>query len=313
MADVTRKFDEKRRKLLQGLFGAFGSDNPHEAEAARGRIESLLREFGKGWADVFELLGGKARVRAELARDIVSLGAGDPEVRAAARRRIADLLDRHRKNWNDLVNILCATSHEAWACDPPADAPERVNPYQLIRYLFEQYVALEPHEYVVVALWALHTHTYYQFALTPRLALRSAYPDSGKTTVLNLLERLTRHAKKYAAITPAVLYHLVDQTHPTLLIDEADNLSLGLQANGRLRAVFNAGHENGGKIAILERGKPREFSVFAPLALALPKNYGVLPETLDSRCITIKMKRHDGAQTSPVRSQSPRSGLRRRL
>jgi hypothetical protein len=294
MSTIIRKFDEKKRKQLQGLFGALGSDNEHEAEAARGRIESLLREFGKGWADIFELLGGKNSLRADLADDIVDLGDGDPEVRATARRRINDLLDRHRKTWNDLVNVLCATSYEAWACDPLADAPDRVNPFQLIHYLLEQYVVLEPHEYIAVSLWALHAHCYNEFGLTPRLALRSSLPNCGKTTVLNILERLTVRARKYAAITPAVLYHLIDQTHPTLLIDEVDNLSLALQANGRLRAIFNSGHENGGVLAILQHGEPREFSTFAPMALALPKNYGVLPRTLESRCITIRMKRQDG-------------------
>jgi hypothetical protein len=290
---ITRVFDDKKRKLLQALFAALGSDNEHESEAARGRIESLLREFGKGWADIIKLLGGKNNLRADLASDIAELGAGDPEARAAARRRIFELLDRNRRNWNDLVNVVCATSHEAWACDPLADAPDHVNSFDLVLHLMQEYIAAEPHEYVALTLWAHHTHVYHQFMVTPRLALRSRHPDSGKTTTLDILKILSARARKFDSITAAALYRLIDREHPAVLIDEADNLSIELKANGRLRAIFNSGHRKGGSIAITEEGELREYSTFAPLALALPRMYG-LPGTLNSRCITIKLKRQDG-------------------
>jgi hypothetical protein len=86
------------------------------------------------------------------------------------------------------------------------------------------------------------------------------------------------------------LYHLIDETHPTLLIDEADNLGIALRPNGRLRAVFNSGHRRGGTVAIIEHGATRKFSTHAPLALALPEMRG-LPRTLNSRSITISMQR----------------------
>jgi hypothetical protein len=149
---------------------------------------------------------------------------------------------------------------------------------------------MKPHEYVAVALWALHTHIYDRFMVTPRLALRSPVADFGKTTLLDILSRLTARPAKFDAITTAALYRLIDQTHPTLLIDEADNFGLALQPNGRLRAVFNSGHRSGGTVAISERGSVHKFATFSPLALALPEMRG-LPRTLDSRCITITMKR----------------------
>ena len=133
---IVRRFGERERDRLGKLFGQLGTDNVNEAEAARGRIESLLREFGKVWADLIELLAGKPdAVRADLAGDITGLGSSDPSERASARSRIADLLARHRKSWNDLVNVLCSASHEAWACDPLSDAPDRVT---LVHYLLEK-------------------------------------------------------------------------------------------------------------------------------------------------------------------------------
>jgi hypothetical protein len=273
------------------LFHQLGTDNVHEAEAARAAMDSLLRQFGKGWSDLIELLGGNpAVIDADLARNIAALGAGDPDARANARRAIDDLLDRHRKNWNDLADALCDSVPAAWASNAAADDPPRVNPLALVHHLLEEYVALKPHEYVAVALWTLHTHLFDRFMVTPRLALRSPVADCGKTTLLDILSKLTARPEKFDAITSAALYHAIDETHPTLLIDEADNLGLALQVNGRLRAVFNSGHRNGGTVAILERGTIRKFSTFAPLALALPEMRG-LPRTLNSRSISITMER----------------------
>jgi hypothetical protein len=289
---IQRRFDDRERERLGKLFSQLGTDNQHEAEAARSRIDALLRQFDKTWSDLIGLLGGDTPVplRADLARDIVALGSSDPDERANAWRNIADLLARHRKSWNDLVDVLCTASHEAWACDSPANDLPRVNPLKLVHYLLAEYVALQPHQYVAVALWILHTHIYDRFTVTPRQALCSPVADCGKTTLIDVMSRLTARPAKFDSITTAALYRVIDQTHPTLLIDEADNLGLALRPNGRLRAVFNSGHRSGGTIAIVEGGSTRRFSTFAPLALALPEMRG-LPRTLNSRSISITMER----------------------
>lgn len=127
--------------------------------------------------------------------------------------------------------------------------------------------------------------------VTPRLALRSPVAGCGKTVTIDILSRLVARPAKFDSITASAIYHLIDANHPTLLIDEADNLVLGLQANGKIRAVFNSGHREGGTVAIREGDETKRFSTFAPLALALPDIVGGLPRTLNSRCITITMQR----------------------
>ena len=67
-----------------------------------------------------------------------------------------------------------------------------------------------------------------------------------------------------------MLVRLIDRTHLTALLNEVHNLGLELRGNGRLRAVFNSGHAKGGIGSLMEGGKDREYSTFAPLALALP-------------------------------------------
>ncbi|MHC2661695.1 DUF3631 domain-containing protein [Bradyrhizobium diazoefficiens] len=288
---LQRLFDLHARARLRKLFAALGTDNAHESATARERIDALLREHGRHWSDVIELLGGDVDVLLDdLVRDIAGLGAADPAARARARRAIDDLLVRERKTWNDLVAALSG-SHEAWACKPQQPDPDRVNPLALILHLLGDYVALAPHQLVAVSLWALHTFVYAQFAVTPRLVLRSPTAGAGKTVLLDLLSTLVPKPEKFDAITTAALIRTIDQMHPTVLIDEADNMNIALQPNGRLRAIFNSGHRQGGTDAISERGTVRKFSTFAPLALALPEMVHGLPRTLNSRSITIGMER----------------------
>jgi hypothetical protein len=285
--NVVKRFGERERERLVKLVRTLGADN-HEAEAARGRIDSLLSEFSKTWDDLIELLsGGTATITADLAADIIALGSSDPAARAEARRRIMALLAKKRATWNDLVDALVSSA--PWASHPSSADPKRVNPLDLVDHLLREYIELREHEYVALALWAFHTHVFSLFMVTPRLALRSPAPDCGKTTALDILGKLVARPAKFDAITAAAIYHLVDETHPTLLVDEADNLFM--QPNGRLRAVFNSGHRNGGTIAIRDQGETRKFSTFAPLALALPDVMFGLPRTLSSRCVTITMHR----------------------
>jgi hypothetical protein len=128
--------------------------------------------------------------------------------------------------------------------------------------------------------------------VTPRLALRSPVAACGKTTLIDILSTLVARPEKFDSISTAAIFRLIDSSHPTLLIDEADNLGIALQQNGRLRAVFNSGHRKGGQVGLMEGGRMRKYSTFAPLALALPDTMFGLPRTLDSRSITITMERH---------------------
>jgi hypothetical protein len=290
--DIILSFDTRAHERLVKLFRQLGTDNLHEADTARGRIASLLQKFNKSWADLIALLGNGATLSIQpgLVADIAGLGDPDPVQRADARHRIMELLARHRMTWNDLADALCGVTLASWLSSSRPD-PQRVDPITLIVHLLKEYVALKEHEYLATALWAMHTHIYRHFMVTPRLVLRSPVAGCGKTVLLDILAKLVSVPKKVDSITTAALFRLIDETHATMLVDEADNLMLGLRGNGRLRSVFNAGHRHGGNIVLLEDGEAREFSIFAPLALALPDAAGGLPRTLNSRSITMMMER----------------------
>jgi hypothetical protein len=294
---IVKRFGDRERELLGKLFRSLGSDNVHEAEAFRGRIDSLLNTFNKTWDDLIGLLGAGSSIvlDRDVIFDIAMLGHANPGARDKARRRIADRLALHRKNWNDLSDALYGVAPAPWLGPGATPDPVRVNPLNLVIHLLEEYVDLRgPHEYIAVALWALHTHTYDRFMITPRMALRSPVAGCGKTQLIDVLTKLTARPAKFDSITTAAIFRMIDESHPTLFIDEADNLGIALGTNGRLRAVFNSGHRHGGQVGLMEAGEVREFSTFAPLLLALPDAVHGLPRTLNSRCITLIMSRSSG-------------------
>src|SRR5262249_33677446 len=152
-SNLQRCFGERDRKRLEKLLRTLGSDNVDQAEIARRAIDALLNEFGKTWRDIIVLLGvDVGALLDELVRENSKLGSRDPKERNCAGSSIDNLLRRHRKNWNDLIAALTG-ANEPWACKPKPDDPPRVNPLELVHFLLGEYVALEEHQLVAVALW----------------------------------------------------------------------------------------------------------------------------------------------------------------
>lgn len=233
----------------------------------------------------------------------LALGSDNAGEREAARAKLDALLAKNRKTWNDLHELMTkggqTDDHWSTVDEAPADAPtgppgitgEKAKDHhalELLRHLVETYVDLKPHEAVAVALWTLHTHLYDRFAVSPRLALTSPVRGCGKTTLLALLELFVHRARRMDGVSPAAIYWRIDLEHPTLLVDEADNL--GLAASGNLRAVMNSGHRRGGGIERVISGAPKKFSTFTPMAIAA---IGTLPLPLMHRSIVIHMERTD--------------------
>ncbi len=278
------------RDLLVKLFRVLGSDNANEREAARGRIDELLHKHRKDWGDLAALLCiGPTTISPNLAAHIGALGSRDAAEQEDARRWVADLLALRRKSWNDLADLLYAPTSPSWADDDQTSPIPDVNPFQLVHHVVCEYVALQPHEAVAVALWIMHAHVFDRFIVTPRLVLTSPTEGCGKSTLLSIIERLVPRAEKSDGITSAAIYHLIDRERPTLLVDEIDNADLAL--HGRMRALYNSGHRKGGAFTLMQRGQPHRFSTFAPVALA---GIGTLPLPLMRRAVVIAMAKHDG-------------------
>jgi len=157
----------------------------------------------------------------------------------------------------------------------------------------------------LLTLWAAHTHLCMETYTTPRLILDSPVPGSGKTTVLEHLERLCLSPVQMASLSsPALLTRMLDAGLRTVLIDEADR-SLNPNKDGvaELLAVLNSGYKRGGTRPVLEPArengwKTNEMSTFCPVAMA--GNNPNLPEDTKSRSIRVLLMPdiHDTAEES---------------
>ncbi len=158
-----------------------------------------------------------------------------------------------------------------------------------------------------VTLWVAHTHAVSVFPSTPRLAVLSPEPGSGKTRVLEVLELLVPAPLFTLNASANALFRLVTATDtlPTLLLDEADTV-FGPRASKDhedLRGFVNGGHRRGAlAYRCVVRGKAiavESFESFAPVALA---GLDDLPDTIMTRSVVVRMRRRaPGDYVQPFR------------
>jgi hypothetical protein len=144
-----------------------------------------------------------------------------------------------------------------------------------------------------VVLWAAHTHAAIAFETTPRLALLSPEPGSGKTRALEILDLIGSEPMHCLSASPAAIFRTLQARSVTLLFDEVDAVFQRrgtADANEDLRALLNAGYRRGASIprCVGPRHDVEHFPVFAPVALA---GLGDLPDTLMSRSVIVRMRR----------------------
>ena len=140
---------------------------------------------------------------------------------------------------------------------------------------------------------AAHTHLAEAIYTTPRLLLDSPVPGSGKTTVLEHLERLCVNGGNMSSITSdAMLTRLIDGYGlATILIDEADRaLSPDQPGIGKLMAVINSGYKVGGSRPVSvpdgDGGwRVQKMPTFSPVAMA--GNAPALPSDTVSRTVRV--------------------------
>jgi hypothetical protein len=139
----------------------------------------------------------------------------------------------------------------------------------------------------VTALWVAHTHALDAAHISPRLFITSPEKQSGKSSLLILLEHLVYNARRLSSISGAGIFRTIEAIHPTLLLDEADNR---VAKSDDITSVLNDGWSRGGKTLRLvgPNYTPREFSTWAAVAIA---GIGRLRDTLEDRSIIIEMHR----------------------
>lgn len=144
----------------------------------------------------------------------------------------------------------------------------------------------------LITIWAAHTYVVEETYTTPRLQIDSVMPESGKTTVLEHLQRLAWKPLSASSISSdALLPRVLDRGVRTILIDEADrSLDPKDPIMKDVIAIINTGYKRGGSRPVLIKDEDgnwtdREMSTYAPVALA--GNNPSLPDDTRSRCIRV--------------------------
>jgi hypothetical protein len=153
-----------------------------------------------------------------------------------------------------------------------------------------RFIYAKPAEIDTLAAWIAHTYVYRGFGYTPRLGVFAENENSGKSTVLKMVLAMGDKPIKTMNASANAVYAIIAQQHPTLCIDESDNIfgKTGSGEKGRvLRGILNEGVEEDGVVLRMVGGAPTPFPVFGPAAFA---GLGRLPKTMMSRCVIINLK-----------------------
>jgi putative DNA primase/helicase len=174
-----------------------------------------------------------------------------------------------------------AASTDPWNVEPWPDPVETRVLLQEISAKISKYIVMRPEGLTATVLWTTMAWAQDGATHSPVLAAISVEPDSGKSTLLGVLRFLV--PKPFVSVEPTgpSVYRTVDREHPTLIIDEADDL---FYRKSDLRAIVNAGWSRGTKI-------PRQGRWYDPFC---PKILGILgktklPRTIASRSIILRM------------------------
>ena len=125
-----------------------------------------------------------------------------------------------------------------------------------LRDVMKRYVVLPEMAAEALALWVVHTYAFTLRQVTTYIGVVSPEKRCGKTTLLELLGSLANRSLTAANISPSALFRVIEETQPTLLIDEADTF---LQGRDELAGILNAGYRknNSYVVRVADRSKPR--------------------------------------------------------
>ena len=161
-------------------------------------------------------------------------------------------------------------------------------------------------KYDTAVLWAFHTcvrdsDERLAFAETPRLAILSDGPASGKTRLLELLKSLSFNGQSVLNPSMAGLLCAINEDRASVFLDEID-LYFGKNNRMNERSVINGGYRTGNYV----RHANAKHDTFSPLAMCGMSQNFMTNEALAatrSRSIVIRMApRPDNAVIAPYRA-----------
>src|SRR5262249_40983045 len=188
-----------------------------------------------------------------------------------------------------------------WHVDPWDTAVSGAELLDDLEKMFRRYIILPKCAAEALALWTLHAWTMDAGDISPFLVLVSPTKRCGKTSVLIIPYYVTPRSELASNISASAVFRYIQETRPTLLIDEADSF---LKDNEEMRGILNSGHSKAAahvirNVEINGEYKPQRFSTWAPKAIATIRS---LADTLEDRAIIVQLQRKPpGAKVERLR------------
>jgi hypothetical protein len=205
------------------------------------------------------------------------------------RASILDLLvkgERARLGFDDDDTVAPAL-YAHWNVEMAAEPIDGGILLRALKEAIRRYVFASDDHALVAALWIMFSWLHEQVTHSPILFVTSAERDSGKTTLLGVINFLARRSLQSVDISGAALFRSITKWEPTLIVDEADD---ALVDNVDLRSVINSGWTRGqGTVRCHpDTHEPELFSTFAPKGVAMKGRN--LPDTTLSRSVIVTMR-----------------------
>jgi hypothetical protein len=160
------------------------------------------------------------------------------------------------------------------------------------------YVIMDAYQRDAVALWGVFTHTHDLRDYAPLLVITSPMKRCGKSRLEEVLARVVPRPEPLIGVSGALLPRLIENHHPTLLIDEFDAMMKGDKDMAEaLRGVLNSSFNRAGatvcKLVQVPGGgwQERRFSLWAPAAIGGIGGAGGPPDTVKDRAVNIRLMR----------------------
>jgi hypothetical protein len=225
--------------------------------------------------------------RRETVKDMLALVTCDRRLILRHKEVLAKEKIRLRHDIPKVMSRWSLKSVKAWL-----DGNAEVDPldvYMGVKTVFEEYIELEDDTtYDFLTLWAIGTYFFHLFPAYPYIYV-GGIKQTGKTKLLNILERICFNAKNSLDITESALFRNVEIFRLTLLIDEADILD-NPERRQSIRKLLWGGYKRGSLVNRTNPNtlQPEWFEVYSPKAIA---NIKGVEDVLEDRCIVLIMKR----------------------
>src|SRR6185369_13282247 len=142
---------------------------------------------------------------------------------------------KNRKTMKNEHNMNSKDRHRRKQDEP---WPEPVDGKSLLDALCRalgRFVVLPRFAQEILALLTLHTYAFELRDITTYIGIESPEKRCGKTTLMTVLSELVNRPEAAANISSPAFFRTIEETHPTLLIDESDT---HLKGNHQLRGIL---------------------------------------------------------------------------